>query len=147
MSKPRVVADIMTRDLITVHEEDNLQEVQSDMNIFRKRHLPVVDGDRLVGLLSHRDLLRMSTGSLERNSFMDAIDAERKGETFVAEVMTRDLVTTTPQTPLAEAARTLANSFHGCLPVVDEQDRLVGMVTEHDFVLLAARLLENDSSL
>lgn len=141
MSKPAVVADIMTRDVNVVSEEDNLESVQLDMDLFRKRHLPVVDGKRLVGLLSHGDMLRMSVGSLERNSVTDSINAQHKADCFVAEVMTTDLTTTTPETPLAEAAEKLAASHHGCLPVVGPGDELVGIVTEHDFVQLAARLL------
>ena len=145
MPNPKVVADIMTRDLITVCEEDNLQGVQLDMDLFRKRHLPVVDGKRLVGLLSHRDMLRMSTGSLERSSLTDSIDAHRKADTFVAEVMTRDLVTTSPQAPIVEAAKLLTNTSHGCLPVVDDAGNLVGIVTEHDFVVLVTQLLTDDA--
>lgn len=141
MSKPAVVADIMTRDVIVVSEEDNVESVQLDMDLFRKRHLPVVDGKRLVGLLSHGDMLRMSVGSLDRNSVTDSINAQHKADRFVAEVMTTELATTTPETPLAEAAEKLAASHHACLPVVGPGDELVGIVTEHDFVQLAARLL------
>lgn len=141
---PQVVADIMTRDVVTVSEENNLQEVQVDMDVFRKRHLPVVDGKRLVGMLSHRDMLRVDVGSLDRNSITDSINATHKTDTFVAEVMATDLVTTTADTPLAQAARKLAETHYGCLPVVAKDGALVGIVTEHDFVLLVAQLLEGN---
>jgi CBS domain-containing protein len=57
---------------------------------------------------------------------------------FVKEVMTTELVTTTPDTPLVEAARLMAHRKLGCLPVLEE-GRLVGILTEGDFVLLAAK--------
>jgi CBS domain-containing protein len=57
---------------------------------------------------------------------------------FVNEVMTTELVTTTPDTPLAEAARLMAHRKLGCLPVV-EDGKLVGILTEGDFVSLAAK--------
>ena len=142
MPKPSVVADIMTHDLITLREEDNLQEVLSGMEALHKRHVPVVDGKRLVGLVSHRDMLRLSAGRLDRSSLTDAIEAKHQADTFVAEVMTRDLDTTTPDTPIIDAAKQLAASTHGCLPVVNAAGELVGIITEHDFVVLAAQLLE-----
>jgi CBS domain-containing protein len=55
--------------------------------------------------------------------------------------MTRDVRTVTPDTPLARAAELLVEHKIGCLPVLDADDRLIGIVTESDFVRLAARLL------
>ena len=56
----------------------------------------------------------------------------------VKEVMTSDVITTTPDTPLVEAARVLAERKMGCLPVVKD-GRLVGILTEGDFVAMVAR--------
>ncbi|MFW5921065.1 MAG: CBS domain-containing protein, partial [Polyangiales bacterium] len=53
-----VVSDIMSRNPITLSEEDNLENIAQGMEEFHLRHLPVVDGHKLVGLVSHRDILR-----------------------------------------------------------------------------------------
>lgn len=125
MDQPKIVADIMTRDLVTLNEEDNLGRLEYGMTQQRIRHLPVVDGRRLVGLITHRDLLRAAAGKVG-------------AEAFVARVMTRDPTTVRPETSLGDAARILAESKFGCLPVVDRDGNLVGIVTEHDFVKLLA---------
>lgn len=53
---PKTVGELMTREVMTLYEEDNLDRIEEGMNRFRFRHLPVVDGKRLVGLVTHRDI-------------------------------------------------------------------------------------------
>ena len=138
-TEPRVVADIMTRDLITLREEDNLALMQEDMQNFGLRHLPVVDGKKFVGLVSHRDLLRFTTSALHRDSLRASIDAHDKRQYFVADVMTREVITVRPDTPIAEAAAHIGAGRFGCLPVVTEDGTLVGIVSESDFVKLLVK--------
>ena len=141
MGTPTTVSEIMTRDVTTLREEENLSTLLGDMARAGFRHLPVVDGKRLVGLVSHRDLLRISSSSLDRDSLHKAIDRQHKDETFVAAIMTRDVDTVGPDTPLAEAATKLLAHKYGCLPVVDEQQQLLGIVTEKDFLELLVQVL------
>src|SRR5262249_54558325 len=99
----------------------------------RIRHLPVVRGRKLVGLVTHRDLLR----ALARAA------AEGPLETLWAmDVMQRDVMLVRPETPLRDAIRLSLRNKYGCLPVVDAAGELVGIVTHADFVQLAAELLE-----
>ena len=135
-----VVSDIMTRKVLTLREEDNLLYIQSGMEEFGMRHLPVVDGNRLVGLISHRDILRYTHSSLKNQSLDKALDSQKQEECFVASVMTKNVITTSSDTPITEAAKLLASNHFGCLPVVEEDDTLVGIITEHDFVKLIAKL-------
>ena len=140
MPKPQLIRDIMTREVVTLYEEDNLIGVEEGMQHFRFRHLPVVDDGRLVGLITQRDLLRVAASSLEHG-------AQQKTEllkesVFVRDVMWRDLVTVREDTPLSDAGLLMWNNKLGCLPVVDDDKKLVGIVTEADFVKLALRLLE-----
>ena len=128
----RIVADVMTREVRTLHEEDNLSEIGAEMDTFGFRHLPVVDGERLIGLVTQRDLLRWSSSRLDVTAA--ARDRSVQENTFVAAVMNRDVATCAPSTPLAEAARRLVTERIGCLPVVDDEGRLVGIVTEHDLL-------------
>lgn len=139
----RTVKDIMTRRVIVLTEEENLQKLEEGMERFGLRHLPVVDKGKLVGLVSHRDLLRASVSNL------DPVRDERNwcllANTFVGEIMKRDVTSAKPDTPLAEAARTMVEGKFGCLPVIDDDGTLVGIVTESDFLKLTAELLEAEA--
>jgi CBS domain-containing membrane protein len=108
------------------------------MHLGRIRHLPVLDddGEQLVGIVSQRDLFRSALAK----ALGYGESAQRKLlDTFsVKEVMTTDVITTTPDTPLIEAARVLMEHKIGCLPVV-ENGRLVGILTEGDFVAMVGR--------
>ena len=140
MSLSRPVSEIMTKDVITLHEEDDLLEIDRGMEQYQLRHLPVVDGTKLVGLVTHRDLLRVSASSLQSTAAATARDEYAKSRTFVSSVMTRDVMTVSPETPISEAARTLVEGRFGCLPVVDGES-LVGIVTESDMLRLLVDVL------
>lgn len=132
------VRDIMTQEVITLKRNETLTLADDIMQLGRIRHLPVLgdDGQQLVGIVSQRDLFR---GALAR-ALGYGQHAQRKvlDTLFVKEVMSSDVITTTPDTPLVEAARVLVERKIGCLPVV-EDGRLVGIVTEGDFVAMVAR--------
>ena len=90
------------------------------------------DDSGLIGLVSHRDLLRLlSQGLLSR----------RPQSVTVREVMKCDPITVSPETPTLEALGIMRRSKVGCLPVV-ENGRLVGIVTAYDFLALSAEILE-----
>jgi CBS domain-containing membrane protein len=146
MAQPKVVADIMTKDVLFLQEEDNLSQIGQTMDRFSLRHLPVVDRGRLVGLVTHRDVLRLAVSELSDN---DQFRQERQRRlvenTFVAKIMTRRPRTVFPDTPVLEAAEILVESKFGCLPVVDSQGNLVGIVTEHDFLKLLVANLKRET--
>ena len=138
----KIVSDIMTRKLITAHEDDTLDELSDGMTLYRVRHLPVVNGDgKLVGLVTQRDLLRASSSSL--SSDRDQRDALIRKRGTVAMVMQRDVLTVGPDESLAATADTLWSAKIGCLPVVDTDGVLIGIITEADFVRLASQLLSD----
>lgn len=132
------VRDLMTADPTTLKRNDKLTLADDIMRLGRVRHLPVVEdeGDALVGIVTQRDLFRdalaqaLGYGRHAQRKILDTLS--------VKDVMNTDVVTTTPDTPLVEAARLLTQRKIGCLPVL-ENGRLVGIVTEGDFVALAAR--------
>jgi CBS domain-containing membrane protein len=132
------VRDIMSKDVTTLKRNDNLTLADDIMHLGRIRHLPVLDdeGRELVGIVSQRDLFR---GALAR-ALGYGQHAQRKvlESLLVKEVMSSEVITTTPDASLVEVARLLAERKIGCLPVV-EAGRLVGIVTEADFVALVAR--------
>ena len=133
------VSEIMSKDVVTLIEDETLAHAKSCMDRGRIRHLPVVQDGRLVGLVTHRDLLAASF-----SIFAEVEPAEQR-RVFVtipiAEAMHRDVVTVRPETTVAEAARILLDNKYGCLPVVDADGTLLGIVTEADFMHLTVRLL------
>ena len=135
----RFAADIMSKDVVTLDETETLEFVEESMRALRFRHMPVVDQGRLVGLVSHRDVLRVSASSLLPEANQQTKYLAKKF--FVRDVMTRNVVTVQPDTPLLEVASRMRNGKLGCVPVVNGENTLVGIITEADFVELCARLL------
>jgi CBS domain-containing membrane protein len=133
------VADIMSRELVTLAEDDTLADARACMERGRIRHLPVVRDGRLVGLVTHRDMLAASF------SVFAEVSAREEKRLFsripVGELM-HDVVSVSPESSVREAARLLLDNRFGCLPVVAKDGRLVGIVTEADFLRLAVRMLE-----
>ncbi len=121
------VADFMTKDLVTVRESDDLALAESLLRLGGIRHLPVVQDGRLVGLVTQRDILRSGhSGRADARTLP------------VSQIMTRELTTVRPAMALAQAARLMLERKFGCLPVCEDGGRLVGIVTEADFVRFAA---------
>ena len=126
----------MHTDVMTVDRNEKLLVAEDVMRLGRVRHLPVLDSDgTLAGILSQRDLFHsglikaLGYGTRAQRQVLDAV--------AIKEAMRSDVVTTTPDTPLADAARLMLERKIGCLVVVEEQ-KLVGILTEGDFVKLHA---------
>jgi CBS domain-containing protein len=136
---PDTVADLMTRKVVTVSEQDSLARAQRGMDQFHFRHLPVVSEGKLIGLVSRSDLLHASS------SFLSDKAAERDQvihELPVEKIMQHDVVTVAPGDSLVDAARLMWQGRLGCLPVVEEDDKLLGIITPADFLKLFVRLLD-----
>jgi len=137
----RPVSELMQREVVTLRLDDRLALADDTMRLGRVRHMPVLDGDRLVGVVSNRDLLAASlTTALrfepaQRRAFMRAVE--------VREVMSKDVVSVGPDTPAGDAARLMIQRRIGCLPVVKGEAQLVGLLTETD-LLRAAYLGDED---
>jgi CBS domain-containing membrane protein len=132
-----LVRDVMSRDVVTIARNQVLVVADDVMRLGRIRHLPVLDDDgNVVGVVSQRDLFH---SGLVKALGYGARAKERVLETLaVKEAMTTEVVTTTPNTPLRQAAELMLKHKVGCLPVLDE-GKLTGILTESDFVALAAR--------
>ena len=132
------VKDVMTREVATLNRNDELSLADDLMRLGRIRHLPVMDEStgQLAGIVSQRDLFR---GALVRAFGYGTAAQRRIMKTIpVKEVMTTELATIAPDESLAQAAKIMLERKVGCLPVVDDE-QLIGIVTEADFVALAAR--------
>ncbi len=129
------VRDLMTRGVYAVGVDDNLETIRTLLQERNIRHAPVVSPDGvLLGLVTQRDLLR---STLRSEALPPQVQAEALQMTTAGEVMTVNPVTVEPGLDIRDAARIMLAKKYGCLPVV-EDDRLVGIVTEADFVRFLA---------
>ena len=138
------LATIMTTDLITISQSATLDQARGLMTQHRIRHLPVVnEAGELVGLLTQTDILA-ATDSMLR----DSQNRIRAAEIPIADVMVTSVATVDQSADIRQAALFLEKHRIGCLPVLDDR-KLVGIVTDTDFVGIAINLLEqleeNDS--
>lgn len=138
---PSTVSQMMTTDVVSVEETDYLSNLLESLQALRFRHLPVTDGNRLIGLLTERDLLRLSTSNLlpHRTQQDQALFQRFR----VGDVMQRDVVTVSPETTVTDAGRLLLDKRLGCLPVVNATNELVGIITSSDFVAAVTKSAKN----
>ena len=126
-----LVKECMKRDPVTVKKDDSFRYA---LKLVRKegiRHLPVLDGKRLVGIVTDRDL-RQSGPSTATTLEVQELNYLLERLTIDG-IMSRDVITVTPETDLLDAARLLLTHRIGCLPVVEQGD-LVGIVTRSDMI-------------
>lgn len=137
MQSHKTVRDLMSRPVRTLERNDKLTTADRMMDSERIRHLPVVDDSgRVVGILSQRDLF---FGALVRALGFGSASRDRTfGVIPVKEVMTENVITTAPDTPVGTAAQLMFERRIGCLPVV-EDGALVGILSESDIVAAVAR--------
>ena len=126
-----LVKDFMKRDPITVKKDDSFRYA---LKLIRKegiKHLPVLEGKKVVGIVTDRDLRQAAPSPAttlevhELNYLLERLEVEA--------IMTKRVITVTPESKLLDAAKLLIARKIGCLPVV-EQDELVGIITETDIL-------------
>lgn len=130
----------MTTPVETLVPTDDLEYARERMALGRVRHLPVVDGEVLVGLITLSDLLSAVHSDLRLDVTAEDDDAMLR-RTEVAGFMRGSVETASPDTEVIVAADVLLAQKIGCLPVIDERRRVVGIVTDSDFVRLARELI------
>jgi acetoin utilization protein AcuB len=138
----KTVADVMTRRLVTLKPDDVLGSIEQAMETLRVRHLPVVDGaGKLLGLVSHADIWHAASSVLsERESDRNAII----NQVPVSRIMQTELLTVEPGDPLIDVAKLMWDCKVGCVPVVEADGTLVGILTSGDFIAIAVQLLGSE---
>jgi len=126
------VRDIMVKEVATLDVNDELSLANDIMRLGRIRHLPVVEGQRLIGIVSERDLFRSSLA--QALGYKDKNSRDLMKTLHIKDVMVPAVVTVSPETPICEAVKLMVDRKIGCLPVV-ENDRLVGLITETDILV------------
>ena len=134
------VRDLMSTDPLTVSPDTPLKEAARMMVRNKVSGLPVIGDGALVGIVTEADFLRQEANRDQpyRFSLLDALFGEGPSEPptveSVAEVMTEDLITATPEVTIGEAARVMATRGVKRLPVVDGDGVLVGIISRADVV-------------
>ena len=131
MKSQTPISEIMSKEVIALSRSDDLYRAEMLFKRHNIRHIPVVTGESIIGMLSYSDLLRIS--------FADASNDERDVDTVVynmftiEQVMTKNLVSVSSNTSIKEVAEILAEKEFHALPVVDDAI-LVGIVTTTDLI-------------
>lgn len=130
------VSAAMSAEFASLRAKDRLDLADQIMQLGRVRHMPVLDASgRVVGIVSHRDLLEASLSRLlaldpaARRTFLGSVE--------IGEVMTRYVETIAPDATLARAAERMLHHRIGCLPVVEPDGVMIGILTETDLLRCA----------
>jgi CBS domain-containing membrane protein len=130
------VKDIMTKEVATLSSEDELSLANDIMRLGRIRHLPVVSGETLVGIISERDLFRSSLAQALGYGNKDTREVMKTLR--IKDIMVQQVTTVTPDTELRVAVAIMAERKIGCLPVVQD-NKLMGLITETDILMQYCR--------
>lgn len=134
------VVDVMTKDPLTVTPKETIGQADELMNANKIRQLPVVQARELVGIVTDRDIRSFLSGSL-----LESPEAREKAlNTKIGEIMTTDPVTVSPEDDLQEAVELLIEEKFGGIPVVEESEGLVGIVTYVDVLRCFLTRLQED---
>jgi CBS domain-containing membrane protein len=138
------IKDIMTSEVFVLHASQTLELLRSLMRIKHVRHVPIVEPDNtFVGLMTHRDLLAQTISHLaevddEEQEYLDR-------HIHIMNIMKTDVTTVDPEMDVCNAITMLLEHKYGCLPVVTD-GKLVGIVTEADFMKLTLNLLRKSEN-
>jgi len=132
MKKGTPISEIMTKKVITLNNHDDLETAEHLFKSKHIRHIPVLSNDKVIGILSYTDLLRIS--------FADAVDEEESSVDAVVynmftieQVMAKNLVYVSSSTSIKEVAQILSKREFHAIPVIDNE-KLVGIVTTTDLI-------------
>lgn len=137
-----IAADIMTSRLIKLTPEATLHDAHEITREKGIRHLPVVNQEngKLLAVVTQKDLIANVVRSIALYGTSELIENEKS--TNIMEVARKDYTTVKKDDPLATIAPFFLNNKHGCLPVVDDNHCILGIITSSDFVKLAVTLLD-----
>ena len=135
------VKDVMTRDVICINKDVDIHEASRILSENRISGLPVIDEERhLIGIVTEADIL-YSAGMKKSHAFKDILriilgepHPKNRNGNIVKDIMTSDVITTTLETDIKEAARILDEKRIKRLPVVDEKNKLIGIISRANIV-------------
>jgi CBS-domain-containing membrane protein len=135
--KEGLVREIMISSPVTLKPDDTLDLANDIISLGRIRHIPVVENDKLLGIISERDLIGAAANRIfglkqkSKSALLKSV--------LIKEIMRNRVVTVGPHTPIKDAAHLMAGKKIGCVPVV-ESGALVGLVTTTDVLRYVEKL-------
>jgi CBS domain-containing protein len=128
------VSNYMTDEVVTIERDTNMLEIHRLMGVKRIRSLPVMEGDQLVGIVTRTDLMSSDPSRLTSSEDKDL--SLKILTQPVEKIMSNPVITISPDAVLTEAAQLMLDNKLHSLPVVDENKKLVGIITESDLFLM-----------
>jgi CBS domain-containing protein len=135
------IREIMTSSPVTLQADNSLNLADEIMELGRVRHVPILEGHRLVGVLSQSDLFHSAFA--KAMGFRPGEQRELLNSIPITEVMSKPVISVGPDSSIRAAARLMMEKKVGCLPVV-EGEKLVGLVTKNDMLRYLAKREEED---
>jgi CBS domain-containing protein len=129
--KEGTVREIMMGSPVTLTPDDTLDLANDVIFLGRIRHIPVVEGGKLLGLISERDLF--GTAAIRLFGLKQKSKSDLLKTVLIKDVMKKRVTTVTPDTPIADAAHLMADKKIGCVPVISDGS-LIGLVTTTDIL-------------
>ena len=128
------ISKVMTRNVVTIDEDADISKAQKKMSKHLIRHLPVVDeNDRLIGIVTDRDIRSVLPSSqFAREKCLEEYNYVSKSS--IKDIMTRNPVTISPIDTIQDALILLHKKHFGALPVVVEQQKLIGIISVSDLL-------------
>ncbi len=136
------LSEVMSKKVITVEMEDPFSHVEEQMRIHAVRHLPVVNmTGKIVGIITERDLFRIRSPRVRPDGTQYYLK-KTLDEYILADCMTKDPFTLRPEDTLDKVVLEMSEKKYGCIPVVDHEGMLKGIMTQLDIIRAAARILK-----
>ncbi|CAL2085068.1 CBS domain-containing protein [Tenacibaculum sp. 190524A05c] len=132
MRKREPISKIMSDNVITLNSNDDLTTAEELFKTHQIRHIPIVQGQKVIGMLSHTDLMRVSYAETVEE-FETEVDVVLNSVFTIEQVMTKNVVTIEKNNTIREVAEILAAREFHALPVVEEGE-LIGIVTTTDLI-------------
>ncbi|MBE0437017.1 MAG: CBS domain-containing protein [Methylomicrobium sp.] len=136
------VEDLMTSQVFTVEQHDMIDRVFFLLHYEKVRHLPVVEKGKVIGIVSDRDLYK-ALGPKSNSNSVETVEGKTVLQVVpqkVQHIMRRGVLTVNPDTYASEAASIMAENKVGALPVVDKNNKLVGIVSATDILRVFAKI-------
>lgn len=132
MLRKAPVTTIMTQNVVTLKKKDSLETAEKLFKKHHIRHIPVVSGPTIIGMLSYTDLLRISfaDSAFDDDDFVDSVVYNMF---TIEQVMVKKIVSVKPSDSIKDVAEILSKSEFHALPVVNNNN-LVGIVTTTDLI-------------
>ena len=148
MDKGEKIENVMTTEVISLAPDDVMEKVRDIFDHYSIHHIPVVDSRRkVVGIVSREDLFKVLHGfSLFKAQQSETYNNAILRSLLVGEVMTGQVARLSPKDSLQTAADYFRENLFHAIPIVDENDRLVGILTTYDLINYAFREEAIDTS-